>query len=250
MFETSQVHARALSSARHARFFTASIAVHSLAIVGAVIASVASIDFPSHAPDQLAALQLVARVDLPPAGPRAAAPSRPQAATQPPRQQTAPVAPESIPDEVTPLENSGAVNSDTLAGDEGRAAGEKDGVTDGIPGGIPEEGNGVTTGTPVHEGPLVVGGEVLAPRVLTRVTPEFPAIAARAGMKGVVVVECIIDRQGNVRDARVLHSPFSAFEHSALSAVRQWKFAPGTYRGNPVATIFNLTVTFSVTNAR
>jgi TonB family protein len=66
-------------------------------------------------------------------------------------------------------------------------------------------------------------------------------------MNGTVVVECIIDKTGRVRDAHVLTSTSPMFNQSAMDAVEQWQFAPGTLYGNKIDTIFDLTVTFRVT---
>ena len=65
-------------------------------------------------------------------------------------------------------------------------------------------------------------------------------------VNGWVIVECIIDKTGHIRDARVIKSSFTPFEQPALDAVQQWVFSPGTLRGQPVDTIFDLTVAFQV----
>jgi protein TonB len=253
MFETSQVQARALSQGRQARFLTASFALHTLVVFGAVAASIASVEFPSQAPDQMMRIDIAARVQLPPAAPPRpqSRPATPAAATPAtPRVQAQQTAPDVIPDVVTPVEPASGTGTTSDVVGSGDATGDETGDPNGVPGGIPGLGSGGGAGSEPVDVPLPVGGEVLAPRVLTRVTPEYPAIAARTGMKGVVVVECIIDRQGKVRDVRVLHSTFAAFDKAATDAVRQWTFAPGTFRGKTVDTIFNLTVTFSVNHAR
>jgi protein TonB len=83
--------------------------------------------------------------------------------------------------------------------------------------------------------------------VIHRVNPLYPRMALTARMNGVVVVECVIDKTGVVRDARVLTSSSPMFNQSAIDAVEQWQFAPGTLYGNKIDTIFDLTVTFRVT---
>jgi len=96
--------------------------------------------------------------------------------------------------------------------------------------------------------PLPVGGDVKAPVVLRRVQPFYPKLALTARMNGSVIVECIIDKTGRVRDERVLRSTSTLFDQSALDAVQQWQFAPGSLHGKAVDTIFDLTVTFRVTS--
>ena len=89
-------------------------------------------------------------------------------------------------------------------------------------------------------------GEVKAPVVIRRVLPEYPRVAVLGRINGWVIVECIIDKTGHIRDAKVLKSSFAAFERPALDAVQEWVFSPGTLHGQAVDTIFDLTVTFQV----
>lgn len=92
--------------------------------------------------------------------------------------------------------------------------------------------------------PLRVGGDVKAPVVMQRVEPLFPEEARKARVAGIVILEAIIDREGNVKDAYVLKPlPFGLSE-AAVDAVKQWKFRPGTLNGQPVDVVFNLTVNF------
>ena len=90
-------------------------------------------------------------------------------------------------------------------------------------------------------------GDVKAPVVIKRVSPPYPPLAVRAHMNGFVIVECIIDRTGAIRDAKVVKSSSMMFDQAALDAVQQWQFAPGTLHGQAVDTIFDLTVTFTIT---
>ncbi|HEX3577637.1 MAG TPA: energy transducer TonB, partial [Thermoanaerobaculia bacterium] len=69
-----------------------------------------------------------------------------------------------------------------------------------------------------------------------------------AHMNGTVVVECIIDKTGRVREAHVLSSTSTMFNQSAVDAVQQWHFVPGSLHGSAVDTIFDLTVTFRLTS--
>ena len=91
---------------------------------------------------------------------------------------------------------------------------------------------------------LQVGGDVMPPVVLNHVEPVYPIAARRARISGMVTIEAVIDREGVVKDARVLKPlPFGLSE-AALDAVRQWKFRPGTLEGKPVDVKFNLTINF------
>ena len=147
------------------------------------------------------------------------------------------VAPPTIPENVQPLVPPSATDTTPHDGpmdDIGVPWGSRIGVR---PDGPPS--SDVT-------GPLPVGGGVKAPIVIRRVTPEYPRIALQARKNGWVLLKCIIDKSGHIRDAQVIASSFGAFEPPAMDAVQQWLFAPGTLNGQPVDVIFELKVTFEV----
>ena len=58
--------------------------------------------------------------------------------------------------------------------------------------------------------------------------------------------QSFIDRNGNVRDVKVLKPLPFGLDQAAVDAVRRWKFKPGTLNGTPVDVIFNLTVNFKI----
>ena len=96
------------------------------------------------------------------------------------------------------------------------------------------------------EGVFRVGGDVKAPVVISRVEPIYPEDARKARVAGIVIIEALIDRNGNVREARVLKPLPFALDQAALDSVRQWKFRPGTRNGEPVDVLFNLTINFQL----
>lgn len=100
--------------------------------------------------------------------------------------------------------------------------------------------------SPDASGPLRVGGDVKAPVVSRRVQPNYPEIARRGRISGVVIVEAIIDKDGNVDHVKVLKGLPMGLSDEAERAVKQWKFRPGTMNGQPVDVIFNLVVDFKL----
>jgi periplasmic protein TonB len=109
---------------------------------------------------------------------------------------------------------------------------------------------GVITDTapppPKEQAPLRVGGDVKAPTVISRVEPTYPEVARKARISGIVIVECIIDKNGVVRDVKVLKPLPFGLDQAAAAAVQKWRFRPGTLNGQPVDVIFNLTVNFKL----
>jgi len=91
-----------------------------------------------------------------------------------------------------------------------------------------------------------VGGEVTPPVVQSRIAPKYTEAARRARVTGIVILETVVDRQGDVVQARVLKGLPMGLDQAALDAVSQWKFRPATRGGQPVDVYFILTVNFRV----
>jgi len=93
--------------------------------------------------------------------------------------------------------------------------------------------------------PLHVGGGVNAPKLISSRQPEYPEIARRARVQGVVILEAVIDDKGNVTYITMLSGHPLLWE-SAVTAVRDWKFEPATLHGKPVAVRYTLSVRFQL----
>ncbi len=98
-------------------------------------------------------------------------------------------------------------------------------------------------------GGAVAGGDdgsVTRPEVVesSRVLPDYPEAAQRAGVEGVVVLRATIDQQGRLRGLRVLRGVDPLLDEAALAAVRRWKFRPATRNGKPVQVDYVLTLDF------
>lgn len=73
------------------------------------------------------------------------------------------------------------------------------------------------------------------PKVLSRPPLEYPAEAAKNGIKGYVVINILIGKDGSVELAKVLEAqPAGTFDNAALNAVRSWRFSPAKYKTKPV----------------
>ncbi len=72
------------------------------------------------------------------------------------------------------------------------------------------------------------------PEPVVNVQPEYPEIARQAGLEGKVLVEAVIDENGNVIDARIKYSDNEIFNQAALAAMRKMKFKPAKQKGIPV----------------
>jgi protein TonB len=93
--------------------------------------------------------------------------------------------------------------------------------------------------------PIRIGGNVKAPAKIRDVRPVYPPIAQAARVQGVVIIEAVIDPDGNVAEARVLRS-IPLLDQAALDAVKEWKYVPTSLNGVPQAVIMTVTVNFAL----
>ncbi len=84
---------------------------------------------------------------------------------------------------------------------------------------------------------------VKAPRVISETKPAYPAAARQAGVEGSVVVRMLIDKEGNVVDAKALAGP-ETLRGAAVDAARQWKYEPSILNGQPVSVQMPVTIPF------
>lgn len=76
---------------------------------------------------------------------------------------------------------------------------------------------------------------------------SYPLSAKRKGQQGVSVIQIEIDRQGAIRQLRLIKSSgFSSLDSAALGNVKQWQFHPVIHNNQAVAARFNVPITFSL----
>jgi len=71
------------------------------------------------------------------------------------------------------------------------------------------------------------------PKAVHRQMPIYPQEAKGKRLQATVVVEAVVDKQGNVSSARMI-SGLKIFEDASLTAIKAWKFSPATLEGHPV----------------
>lgn len=76
--------------------------------------------------------------------------------------------------------------------------------------------------------------------------PQYPFEMRRQGIAGEVVVDFIVDANGDVQNAWALRSSQREFEAAAVAAVAQWRFRPGRKGGRAVATHLQVPILFTL----
>lgn len=75
---------------------------------------------------------------------------------------------------------------------------------------------------------------------------SYPPIAKKANVEGRVIVQFVVDEQGNVINPVVVRELGAGCDEEALKAVSQAKFKPGKQRGKPVKVKMSLPITFKL----
>ncbi|MGC2707316.1 MAG: energy transducer TonB, partial [Candidatus Acidiferrales bacterium] len=136
------------------------------------------------------------------------------------------------------------------------------GVVGGVPGGVPGGTLGGVLGgiiggaaspmaavapppPPPMKRIIRVGGKVDPPKQTYAPELKYPAIARAAKVEGTVVIDAIIDEQGNVVQAHVVSGP-GLLIGAALQSVEQWKYEPTRLNGEPVSVEMHVQVHFAL----
>jgi TonB family protein len=121
----------------------------------------------------------------------------------------------------------------------GIGSGSGGGVGSGDGGGVgPGSGGGIGGGV------FRVGGQVSSPELVYKVEPEYSEQARKAKYQGTVVLNLIVQRDGSVRDIKILTSLGMGLDEKAIEAVKQWRFRPGVKGGQAVDVFATVEVTF------
>jgi TonB family protein len=99
--------------------------------------------------------------------------------------------------------------------------------------------------SPAPSNVKVAGRDVPAPKRTRFVSPIFPPAAQAAGLRGIVILELVIDETGKVATADVLRS-VAPFDEAALDAARQWQYEVTKVDGQPVPVRLTVPITFAL----
>ena len=93
---------------------------------------------------------------------------------------------------------------------------------------------------------LTAGGEgVPVPKKLKHVQPVYPAEALAQGIRGIVILDIVVDGRGKVASTSVLRS-VAGLDEAAIAAARQWEYEPTKLDGKPVSVRLTVPITFSL----
>jgi TonB family protein len=102
--------------------------------------------------------------------------------------------------------------------------------------------------TPVAASAMQVRANILAPRVITKVQPEYSEEARRARYEGKVVISVVVETNGKAGDLKVIRPLGLGLDEKAIEAVHKWTFEPGTKDGEAVRVQASIELNFRLSD--
>jgi protein TonB len=88
------------------------------------------------------------------------------------------------------------------------------------------------------------------PRIIRKVLPIYPFIAQRKGLKGWVMMKCLVSKDGQATKIRAVESEpkdvLEIFGPACVTAVKKYRFSPGEIGGDPVPTKVAFRIVFEL----
>jgi TonB family protein len=99
---------------------------------------------------------------------------------------------------------------------------------------------------PAQEEPLPAGTEgIPVPKRKKHVQPVYPKDALARGIRGIVILDVVIDREGKVTDVNIIRS-IPGLDAAAVIAARQWEYEVTKVDGQPVSVRLTVPITFAL----
>jgi protein TonB len=91
-----------------------------------------------------------------------------------------------------------------------------------------------------------VGGNVVAPNLISQVKPAYPQSARDAGIEGIVHIQGIIAADGSLIGLRAVNNPNADLTNAAIEAAKQWRYRPALLNNEPIEVPTELEVEFKL----
>jgi TonB family protein len=105
----------------------------------------------------------------------------------------------------------------------------------------------VVTSAPLRaqtkEHPLKPGESVKAPKQAKFVPPEYSEEAKQQNIRGIVILELLVNPQGRIDTVKVLRA-LPVVTDAAVKAAKQWVFEPTMFEGKAAWILLTVTVPF------
>jgi TonB family protein len=99
---------------------------------------------------------------------------------------------------------------------------------------------------PAADQPLVAGADgVPVPKKTRHVQPSYPREALAQGIRGIVILDLVVDERGKVAKTGIIRS-VPGLDEAAIAAAIQWEYEPVKVDGKAVAVRLTVPITFAL----
>lgn len=103
-----------------------------------------------------------------------------------------------------------------------------------------------TPASPAVPRRIRVGGNVVAPQLISKIPPIYPEPAREKGIEGPVLLDAVISIEGKILSLKAVTTADPDLAAAAMTAVRQWLYQPMLLNGQPVEAVTTITVDFKL----
>lgn len=93
--------------------------------------------------------------------------------------------------------------------------------------------------------PVSIPGALSEKMLLDKIVPNYPEQALRSGLRGPVVLQAWIGKDGRILELKLVRGPLLLGE-AAFDAVRNWRYKPYLLNGEAVEAQTQVTVDFKL----
>lgn len=91
---------------------------------------------------------------------------------------------------------------------------------------------------------VAITDDITPPRLKEVASPDYTEEAKKKKIEGTVTLEIVVDKKGDVIDAKVVKGLGHGLDENATAAVKEWKYKPAEKDGAPIAVKMEVTVEF------
>ena len=93
--------------------------------------------------------------------------------------------------------------------------------------------------------PVTIPASLSEKLLVEKIQPSYPARALEAGLRGPVVLQAWIGKDGKIEELKLIRGPL-LLGQAAFDAVRNWRFRPYLLNGEAVEAQTQVTVDFKL----
>lgn len=105
---------------------------------------------------------------------------------------------------------------------------------------------GKPAGKPAVSEAVAITDDITPPRLTEVASPNYTPEAKKKKIEGTATLAIVIDKNGDVVDAKVVKGLGYGLDENAIIAVKEWKYKPAEKDGNPIAVKMEVTVDFYI----